>query len=144
MVGSTDRYFQMSRCFRDEDLRADRQPEFTQIDIEASFVNADGVKALAEKLMKKLFSMPDDFTLTAMTYREALDKYGSDKPDNRFDLFHYNVTDFLKSSFSTFQKLAGDNGLISPWLHRRGSLSRKDLDGFDIIKPHGGKGVGFF
>ena len=148
MVGCTDRYFQMSRCFRDEDLRADRQPEFTQIDIEASFVTTDSIKALATKLMKKLFSMPEDFSLKSMTYKEALDKYGSDKPDNRFDLFHYNVTSLFKeSSFATFQKVSSESGLIKAMFlgSDLGSLSRKGLDGFvDVVKPHGGKGVAFF
>ena len=78
-----------------------------------------------------------------MTYKEALEKYGSDKPDNRFDLFHYNVTSLFKSNFATFQKVSSENGLIKAMFlgSDKGSLSRKDLDGFvDIVKPHGGKG----
>ena len=148
MIGGTDKYFQMSRCFRDEDLRADRQPEFTQIDIEASFVTAESIKGLAEKLMKRLFKMPDGFKLEAMTYKDAMDKYGCDKPDNRFDLLHHNVTDlFEESEFSTFKKVAQEKGLIKAIFvpGNLGNLSRKDLDGFsEQVRPLGGKGVAFF
>jgi aspartyl-tRNA synthetase len=148
MIGGTDKYFQMSRCFRDEDLRADRQPEFTQIDIESSFVTTQSIKGLAEKLMKHLFQMPEGFSLESMTYSEAMAKYGSDKPDNRFDLFHHNVTGLFKDSeFGTFQKVADAKGLVKAIFvsSENGSLSRKDLDGLsDQVRPLGGKGVAFF
>src|SRR5699024_3017022 len=89
MVSGMDRYYQIARCFRDEDLRADRQPEFTQIDIEASFVDADDIMSLNEKMIRELFAevlnvqLPDPFP--RMTYDEALRRFGSDKPDLRID-----------------------------------------------------------
>lgn len=148
MIGGTDRYFQICRCFRDEDLRADRQPEFSQIDIEASFVSQASIKVVAEKLLKSLFDLSDDFTLPKMTYNEALLRYGSDKPDVRFGLEHIVVTDIFQSSdFKVFQTVVESQGLIKAIFIPReyASFSRKELDSFsELVKPVGGKGVAFF
>ena len=97
MVSGFDRYMQITRCFRDEDLRADRQPEFTQIDLEMSFVDVDDVISVNEGFLKRLFSellgvdIPVPFM--RMTYAEAMDRYGTDKPDIRFGLELQNITD---------------------------------------------------
>lgn len=148
MIGCTDKYFQICRCFRDEDLRADRQPEFSQIDIEVSFPTVEYIKNLVEKILKRLFELPENFVLPSMTFKEAMDRYGSDKPDLRFDLPHHNVTSlFTDSSFSTFQAVASNGGLIKAMFvpEKQGSFTRKDTDSFvEVVKPHGGKGVAFF
>lgn len=148
MIGGTDKYFQLCRCFRDEDLRADRQPEFTQIDIEVSFPSEEYMKNLAEKLVKKLFSQPDDFKIPAMSYKDAIDLYGSDKPDTRFALKQMNVTKlFAGSGFSTFADIAKNNGLVKAMFvpDKMANMSRKDIDELtEIVKPHGGKGVAWF
>jgi aspartyl-tRNA synthetase len=148
MIGNTDKYFQICRCFRDEDLRADRQPEFTQIDIEVSFATPDYIKNLSTEMMKDIYSLPSDFTLTPMHYNEAMKVYGCDKPDTRFGLKHKVVTDiFTDSDFSVFSSVAKDGGLIKAFFvpAESGTFSRKDTDGFvEVVKPHGGKGVAFF
>lgn len=148
MIGCTDKYFQICRCFRDEDLRADRQPEFSQIDIEVSFPTTGYIKGLVEKMLKRLFSLPENFTLPMMTFKEAMNRYGSDKPDLRFGLEHHLVTDLFKeSSFSTFQTVAKNNGLIKAIFVKEaeGQFSRKDTDALTpIVKPYGGQGVAFF
>lgn len=148
MIGGTDKYFQICRCFRDEDLRADRQPEFSQIDIEVSFTTPAYIKRLVEKIAKKLYGLSDDFEMPIMSYAEAMERYGCDKPDIRFGLEHKVVTELFKNSeFAVLSGPANNGGMIKtvfvPAAH--GSFSRKDTDGFvDIVKPHGGKGVAFF
>ncbi|PIK16552.1 aspartate--tRNA ligase [Halobacteriovorax sp. JY17] len=148
MIGSTDKYFQICRCFRDEDLRADRQPEFTQIDMEISFATPEYIKNIVEKILGELFELEDGFTLPMMSYDEALARYGSDKPDLRFGLEHRIVTDIFKDSdFSVFSSVAKANGLIKAIFvpAAMGAFSRKDTDALtDVVKPHGGKGVAFF
>lgn len=148
MIGSTDKYFQICRCFRDEDLRADRQPEFTQVDIEVSFPTQDYIKNLATELVKNVYKLPEDFMLQTMSYEEALSRYGSDKPDVRFGLEHLTVTSLFKdSAFSLFKTVADDNGLIKAIFvpESMGTLARKDIDGLtDVVKPFGGKGVAWF
>lgn len=148
MIGNTDKYFQICRCFRDEDLRADRQPEFSQVDIEASFITADYIQALVQKVLTELFDLPANYVLPTMTFEEAMNRYGSDKPDLRFDLEHMNVTSyFAGSSFKTFADIAAAGGLIKAIFlpESAGSMSRKDTDALtDVVKPHGGKGVAFF
>ena len=148
MIGGTDKYFQLCRCFRDEDLRADRQPEFTQIDIEVSFATQEYIRNLAEKMVRRLFGMPEDFTLPLMTYDEAVRLYGCDKPDVRFDLKHMNVTEiFAASTFETFANIAKQKGLVKAIFLPAsvGALTRKDLDELtDVVKPYGGKGVANF
>ncbi|MCR9203815.1 MAG: aspartate--tRNA ligase [Halobacteriovoraceae bacterium] len=148
MIGGTDKYFQICRCFRDEDLRADRQPEFSQIDIEVSFSTPAYIKSLVEKIVSKLFNFGDGFEMPMMSFQEAMDRYGSDKPDIRFDLEHRVVTDLFKdSSFAVLANPAQNGGLIKTMFvpESAGSFSRKDTDGFvEVVKPHGGKGVAFF
>lgn len=148
MIGGTDKYFQICRCFRDEDLRADRQPEFSQIDIEVSFSTQEYMKNLIEKVLKGVFSLPENFTLPMMKYVDAMRLYGSDKPDTRFGLSHLVVTDVFKNSeFSTFKAVAEAGGLIKAIFvpDAMGQFTRKDTDAFvEIVKPHGGKGVAFY
>ena len=147
MIGNTDKYFQICKCFRDEDLRSDRQPEFSQIDIEVSFSTQEYIKNLSTKIIRKLFKFDDSFELPVMSYKEAMNRYGSDKPDLRFDLEHTIVTDVFKNSgFSVFESVV-DSGLnkmifVSKELKE---FSRKEVDALvDVVKPHGGKGVAWF
>lgn len=147
MIGGTDKYFQICRCFRDEDLRADRQPEFSQIDIEVSFSTPAYIKKLVERIISGLFDLPANFEMRAMSYAEAMNDWGSDKPDMRFGLKHYDVTDlFADSDFAVLRSVADAKGLIKTFFvpSENASFSRKDTDGFtDVVKPHGGKGVAF-
>lgn len=148
MIGGTDKYFQICRCFRDEDLRADRQPEFSQVDIEVSFSTQEYMKNLVEKILKKVFDLPESFTLPMMTYKDAMDFYGCDKPDVRFGLKHMIVTDiFANSEFATFATVAKAGGLIKAVFvpESMGQFTRKDTDAFvEVVKPFGGKGVAFY
>lgn len=148
MIGGTDKYFQICRCFRDEDLRADRQPEFSQVDMEVSFATQEYMKNLVEKMLKRIFDLGPDFTLPMMTYADAMNIYGCDKPDVRFGLKQMNVTDIFKGSeFATFATVAEANGLIKAMFipESMGTFTRKDTDAFPaVIKPHGGKGVAFY
>jgi len=147
MIGNTDKYFQICRCFRDEDLRADRQPEFTQIDIEVSFATQDYMKNLVEAMMGDLFKI-DNFSMPKMSYNEAMSRYGSDKPDIRFGLEHMTVTELFKGTgFKVFSSVIEANGLIKAIFvpESIATFSRKDTDGFvNVVKPYGGKGVAFF
>lgn len=149
MIANTDKYFQICRCFRDEDLRADRQPEFTQIDIEVSFPTIEYMKNLATHVVKTIFELPADFTLPALSYEEVMRDYGSDKPDVRFGLKQSVVTDLFKgSSFATFAEVAAvDGGMIKTMFvpATLGNLARKDIDALvEVVKPYGGKGVAWF
>ncbi len=148
MIGGTDKYFQICRCFRDEDLRADRQPEFSQIDIEVSFATQEYVRNLVTKLIKNVFALPEDFELLRMSFDKAMELYGSDKPDIRFGLKQMNVTDlFRDSEFGTFASVAKSGGLVKAMFLPKaiGSLTRKDIDALpEIVKPYGGKGVATF
>ncbi len=133
MVGGFDRYFQIARCFRDEDLRADRQPEFTQVDIEMSFVDVDDVLGLCEGLIASLYESLRGESLTVpirrMPYSEAMEIYGSDKPDLRFELPMVEITDiFRETDFSVFQKTVQSGGAIKCLVLKGKTLSRKDLD----------------
>jgi len=147
MIGGTDKYFQICRCFRDEDLRADRQPEFSQIDIEVSFATANYIKKLVEKLVTKIFKL-DSIEIPVMSYQTAMNDYGCDKPDLRFGLKQMIVTDlFTNSSFATFSTVAKDGGIIKALFvpETLGVLSRKQIDSFvSVVKPYGGKGVAWF
>lgn len=149
MIANTDKYFQICRCFRDEDLRADRQPEFTQIDIEVSFPTLDYMKNLATHVVKKIFNMPENFEMTSISYDDVMRDYGSDKPDVRFGLKQLIVTDLFKtSSFATFSEVANSKyGMVKAMFIPTsiGTLARKDIDGLvEIVKPYGGKGVAWF
>ena len=115
MVAGFDRYFQIAKCFRDEDLRADRQPEFTQIDLEMSFVEADDVMSVNEKFIKKLFKEVLDkdieLPLRRIPYKEAMEKYGSDKPDTRFGLELCDISDAVKNcGFKAFSGAVENGG----------------------------------
>ncbi len=149
MIANTDKYFQLCRCFRDEDLRADRQPEFTQVDIEVSFPTQDYMKNLATHVMKNVFSLPDDFEMKGVPYDEVMREYGSDKPDVRFALKQMIVTDLFKgSAFTTFAEVAtAKYGMVKATFLpvSMGTLARKDIDALtEIVKPYGGKGVAWF
>ena len=129
MIGGIDKYYQIVKCFRDEDLRADRQPEFTQIDCEMSFVNQEDVFQQFEGLMKRIFSKflgSDNVTFDRMTYESVIEKYGTDKPDLRYELLIHNISDEVKGkNFQIF-----DNNEISVCLKVEGKsdLSRKEID----------------
>src|SRR5437763_13180177 len=117
MVGGLEKYFQIAKCFRDEDLRSDRQPEFTQIDVEASFVRPDDVYALTEGMLAAVFrdSLAVEITtpFDRLTYREALDAYGSDKPDRRFEMKLVDFSDiFRESSFKVFRGAIDSGGAV--------------------------------
>ena len=134
MIGGMDRYFQIARCFRDEDLRADRQPEFTQIDIEMSFADEEDIFAEVEKVMKAIFRETkgiDDLEFPRIRYVDAMDLYGSDKPDLRFGNPMSSVTDLFKDSqFAVFRNCVADGGIIKALVFKNVSdrLSRKKFD----------------
>ncbi|HAR95069.1 MAG TPA: aspartate--tRNA ligase [Deltaproteobacteria bacterium] len=147
MVAGMDRYFQVARCFRDEDLRADRQPEFTQLDLEMSFVDVDDVIGAAERLIKAIFESmtgkPFPLPVRRMDYEEAMEKYGTDKPDLRYDLPMIEVTDvFGESEFGVFRQVAEQKGAIKGIVLKGKQLSRKDLDtAVDAAKDLGSGGL---
>ncbi|MEJ2421347.1 MAG: aspartate--tRNA ligase [Acidobacteriota bacterium] len=147
MVAGFDKYFQVARCFRDEDLRADRQPEFTQIDVEMSFPTEDGVMRLAEDLVDDLFEEAGrqrHGEVPRLTYDQAMERYGTDKPDTRFGLELKTVSDIAsKTSFRVFRSVLESGGSVRGLcVPGKAGLSRKDLDALnDVVKPFGGKGV---
>ncbi|MDX4047476.1 aspartate--tRNA ligase [Aliarcobacter skirrowii] len=153
MVAGFDRYFQIAKCFRDEDLRADRQPEFTQIDVEMSFCTQEDVIAVAEKLIYDIFTkcgkdIPKTFR--RMKYSEAMESYGSDKPDLRFDMPLIDVIDiFEKSTNEIFTDIAKDkkNNRIKALRCPNGDniFSKRQMKGFeDYVRKFGAKGLGYF
>lgn len=148
MVSGFDRYFQIAKCFRDEDLRADRQPEFTQIDMELSFVDIDDIMDINERLMKKVFKeikgmdIPTPFE--RMPWIEAMERFGSDKPDVRFGMELKNITDIVNGSeFGVFQNAIDAGGSVRGInAEGLGSLPRKQLDKLvDLAKTYGAKGL---
>src|SRR5690349_1487535 len=145
-----DRYFQIVRCFRDEDLRQDRQPEFTQIDLEMSFVVEEDVWKLVEKMVVSLWKDAIDVDIPApfqrMTYDQAMEDYGVDKPDLRIDLKLGNVTEAaMGSGFRIFEEAVAAGGIVKALRVPQGDrLSRKDLDGLtEFAKPFGVRGVAY-
>ena len=151
MVSGFDRYFQIVKCFRDEDLRADRQPEFTQIDVEMSFITKEEVFEVVEGLMKLLFKEIWEVDLalpiTQLTYEEALSKYGSDKPDLRFDLQIQNLNEvFSKTEFKVFKGAVDSGGIVAALVAPGcASFSRNQLDGLtNFVKDLGAKGLVWF
>ncbi|QJC52852.1 aspartate--tRNA ligase [Paenibacillus albicereus] len=148
MVGGIERYYQIARCFRDEDLRADRQPEFTQVDIETSFLSQDELLAMMESLAQRLFKETVGVDIPApfqrITYADAIDKYGSDKPDLRFGLEIEDITDIVSSSdVKVFASVASSGGVVRV-LNAKGcaSWSRKELDDLQpFAARYGGKGL---
>ena len=150
MVAGVEKYFQIAKCFRDEDLRADRQPEFTQIDIEASFVTPDDIFALTEGMLAAIFKATRNIEIKTpfdrLTYREALDRYGSDKPDRRFKMELVDLGEtFRESSFKVFRGAIDDGGVVK-------AINAKGFAGItigqadeltEIAKLHGAKGLAF-
>ena len=148
MVSGFDRYFQIVKCFRDEDLRADRQPEFTQIDCEMSFVDREDVIAVMEGMISRIFKEILDVDLNLpmprMSYAEAMDRYGVDNPDLRFDLELKEITEIVKGcGFKVFADVAGKGNMVKV-LNAKGcaTLSRKDIDDLtDFAAIYGAKGL---
>ncbi|MDD4504348.1 MAG: aspartate--tRNA ligase [Clostridiaceae bacterium] len=149
MVSGFDRYFQIAKCFRDEDLRADRQPEFTQIDMELSFVEKEDVMELNEGLLKKVFKevldveIPTPFKI--LTYKEAMERYGSDKPETRFGLELKEIGDLVKDSgFKVFADAIKNDGIVKA-INAEGlgeKLSRKEIDRLaELVKTYRAKGL---
>ena len=148
MVGGMDRYFQIARCFRDEDLRADRQPEFSQIDIEMSFVDEEDIWSMTEGLMKEIFKDIKGIELPEfkrIPYDTCMEKYGTDKPDLRFDMPLYNVSEvFSNTEFKVFENCLNEGGIIQAMNVKNGAdkFSRKQLDKLqDYVKVYGAKAL---
>lgn len=149
MGAGFDRYYQIVRCFRDEDLRGDRQPEFTQVDIETSFLSQDEILAFMEEMLKEVVYQVKgtkiDQAFPIMSYQEAMDNYGSDKPDIRFDLLLTDLSDIVKDSeFGVFSGAVANGGQVKA-INLKGladAYTRKTADGLgDIVKTYGAKGL---
>ena len=152
MIGGIDKYFQIAKCFRDEDLRSDRQPEFTQLDVELSFVHEEDIKNLIERLFKKIFkdtlNITKDITFSTMTYSNAMLTYGSDKPDLRNPLILHDVKDIMQDcGLDVFMKHANhdDSRIVAMRMpNGTSNLSRKDIDTLtDKVKDLGAKGLAY-
>ena len=150
MCSGCDRYFQIAKCFRDEDLRADRQPEFTQIDMELSFVDIDDVIDVNERLLAKLFKevlgVEVSLPIPRMTWQEAMDRYGSDKPDTRFGMELNDVTEVVKDCEFVVFKGAIENGGTVRGINAKGQggMARKKIDKLvDFAKDFGAKGLAY-
>lgn len=151
MVGGMEKYFQIAKCFRDEDLRADRQPEFTQIDMEMSFVDEEDVMSLTERLLYEIFQEVKGIELTLplmkMKYDDAISVYGSDKPDLRFDLKINDITEVFKNTeFVVFKNAIENKGIINCLVikDKADAYSRKDLDKLtDFVKTYKAKGLAY-
>lgn len=150
MCSGYDRYYQIVKCFRDEDLRADRQPEFTQIDMELSFVDVDHVIDVNERLLAKIFKetlgVEVSLPILRMTYQEAMDRFGSDKPDTRFGMELENVSDLVKDcSFGVFTGALENGGSVrSINASGQGSMPRKKIDAYiEFAKGFGAKGLAY-
>ena len=151
MVGGMERYFQIAKCFRDEDLRSDRQPEFTQVDVEMSFVSEDDVMELGENLVANVFkdviNMDIKLPLMRMKYDDAINNYGSDKPDLRFDMKLHDISNIFKNTeFTVFKNVLEDNGIINALVvkNKADAFSRKDLDKLtDFVKSYGASGLAY-
>ncbi len=148
MVSGFDKYFQIVKCFRDEDLRADRQPEFTQIDFEMSFIKEKDVMSFAERLIKRIYTellgIDVETPLSVMTYDEAMERFGTDRPDTRFGLELKNLTDIVKESgFKVFRMVAENGGVVKALNFKGGaSLSRKEIDELTkFVGIYGAKGL---
>ncbi|WP_329383326.1 aspartate--tRNA ligase [Anaerofustis butyriciformans] len=149
MIAGMDRYYQIVKCFRDEDLRQDRQPEFTQIDLEMSFVDVDDVIDVNERLVKKIFKEIIDYDIETpimrMEYQEAMDRFGSDKPDTRFGMELFDLSDILKDcKFNVFAGPIKNGGSVRA-INAKGLasfFSRRDIDALvDYVKTYGAKGL---
>jgi aspartyl-tRNA synthetase len=151
MVAGFDRYFQIVKCFRDEDLRRDRQPEFTQIDIEMSFVAEDDVMSLSENLIKEVYKQLENNSLNKdiprITYQEAMLKYGSDKPDTRFGMYLHDLTGIFKqTAFKVFNHTVESGGTIAGLIAEHPDyFSRKKFDHLtEYVQKFGAKGLVWF
>ena len=149
MMSGFDRYFQIVKCFRDEDLRADRQPEFTQIDIEMSFVDVDDIieanEGLIAHIFKQVMDMDIELPLRRIPYKEAMDRFGSDKPDTRFGLELINVSDIVeRSGFQVFSSVVKNGGSVRA-INAKGCVDkfpRRQIDALvDFVKIYGAKGM---
>ena len=150
MVSGFDRYFQLARCYRDEDLRADRQPEFTQVDMELSFVDVEDVLEVNERLLKFLFKEICDvdvqLPIQRMSWIDAMNRYGSDKPDMRFELLLQDVTEVVKDcGFGVFANCAKDGGVIKGLCVKgQAHMPRKHIDAYtELVKGYGAKGLAY-
>ncbi len=151
MIGGVERYFQIARCFRDEDLRADRQPEFTQIDVEMSFVDENDVMSIGEEMMNYIFKETIGYDLglplQRMKYDDAIKYYGSDKPDLRFDMKINDITEILKNNNSDlFKSVINSNGVINALVVKNASdkYSRKELDKLtEFVKTYRANGLAY-
>ena len=151
MVGGIERYFQIAKCFRDEDLRADRQPEFTQVDVEMSFVDENDVMTIGENLVANVFKetkgIDIKLPLMRMKYDDAINLYGSDKPDLRFDMHIEDITELLKDNESElFKNVIENNGIINAIVGRglASRYSRKEIDKLtDFVKTYKAKGLAY-
>ena len=149
MVAGFDRYMQIARCFRDEDLRADRQPEFTQVDVEMSFVDMEDVLQIGEGYMKRVFKealgVDIETPLPRLTYKEAMERFGSDKPDTRYGMELYDLSDIVKdSAFSVFTSAVEGKGSVRGITAKNAvsTLTRKEIDKLvETVKGIGGKGL---
>ena len=141
MVSGMDRYFQIVKCFRDEDLRADRQPEFTQIDCEMSFVDEEDVMSIMEKMLQEIFKETLDvdiqLPIPRMTYKEAMDRFGSDKPDTRFGLEFVNISDIIKEcGFGVFANAASDDKGSVRGINVKGGAEAFSKKGMKKLEEH--------
>lgn len=151
MISGFDRYIQLARCFRDEDLRADRQPEFTQIDLEMSFVDTDDIMDMAEgfikKLMKETIDVEIESPLPRMTFADAMSKYGSDKPDTRFDMLIEDISEWAsKTDFAVFKNAVEAGGSVKAIVAKNAAAeySRKKIDKLtEYVKGIGAKGLAY-
>ena len=151
MISGYDRYIQIARCFRDEDLRADRQPEFTQIDLEMSFVTQEDIMAMIEGFMKKLFedvlSVSLPMPIKRLTYADAMNRFGSDKPDTRFGMEITDISDLVKDSdFSVFSGAVANGGSVRGIVAKNAAaaLTRKEIDKLtEMVRGIGAKGLAF-
>ncbi len=151
MIAGYDRYIQLARCFRDEDLRADRQPEFTQIDLEMSFVDVEDVLEMIEGFVKRVFKDVMDMDiptpLPRLTYRDAMSRYGSDKPDTRFDMEIVDISDIVKDcGFGVFTSAIADGGSVRAIVAKDSAniLTRKEIDKLtEYVRGIGAKGLAF-
>ncbi len=151
MIGGMEKYFQIARCFRDEDLRADRQPEFTQIDIEMSFGEENDIWSTVEGLMQKIFkdikdvNLPEQFL--RLTYNECMDKYGSDKPDTRFEMLINDITEvFNDTGFEVFKNIISEGGIVNAIVLKNlaNTISRKKIDEYtDFVKVYKAKALSY-
>ncbi len=150
MIGGIEKYFQIARCFRDEDLRADRQPEFTQIDIEMSFSSEDDIFSVVEGLMKEIFKKVKNIELDKferLTYDECINRFGTDKPDTRYEMEIVDITEiFSKTFFEIFSNIIANGGIINAIVLRdlASTVSRKDIDKYtEFVKIYKAKALSY-